>query len=109
MKNILLLITLCLYLSGCKNNDDDCNCESPEWVKTELRYYEEKSPPSLGMVYYIKKDGMDYYGIMDGADSTLTTTLRLFNADGSLVNKDDEIYDILLQLFLDGEFTLCNP
>lgn len=109
MKKILYLMFICLFLAGCKDNDENnCNCDYPQWVIEELRYYKEKTAESGGEVYFLQKDTEKYYGIRDMADASLTMTLRLFTSDGTPIDKDDENYAELLQLFLDGEFTRCS-
>jgi hypothetical protein len=86
---------------------DDCLC--PEWVDREFKYYAEKTPPSAGNLYYMERNGVPYYAIIDGADSSKTMTLKLFEADGTNIGEDHEDYDVLRILFIEGKFRYHHP
>ena len=108
MKNILLLLALCLLPLGCKNdstedsNCDDCPC--PDWAKKEFLYYREKTFPTIGMLFYMEKDGVPYFAINDFTSSCITCKLRFFEADGTEIVKDHPGYETLVENFLEGKF-----
>ena len=113
IKNILFIIALCLLASGCKNDnaaDDGCkDCPCPDWVENELRYYREKTPPTLGFLFYMEKDGVPYYAIIDIASSSLTGDVRFFEADGTEIGKDHPEYETLVKDYLEGKFLFNSP
>jgi hypothetical protein len=126
MKCILLfLIPLCLLFPGCKDEnsygeatpgatslevelsgwEDLC----PEWIGKELEYYMEKTPSAVPMLYYLETDSVPYFAITDSSALSVTDTLRLFDADGTEIAEEHKDYDVLKNLFLQGEFRDNQP
>jgi hypothetical protein len=111
MKNIVILITLCLLPFGCKDNntdEEDCaDCPCPEWVEKELNYYKEMTPLRIGYLSYTEKNGVPYYMIEDMFSSLINP--RFFDSEGTEIGKDHEDFNTLWALFIEGEFRYNYP
>ncbi|MDR2809548.1 MAG: hypothetical protein LBB84_03200 [Tannerellaceae bacterium] len=125
MKNILFLLTFCLFAFGCKDStapvveipeeevpapqipeDTGCfNCPCPEWVEKEFASYTKQTPSAVPLLYYyMGEDGGLCFAIIDGFASPAISTLQLFDADGKKIGKEHKDYEVWNHLFAEGKF-----